>query len=318
MSREIKFWINPKFALGLIACAIYKLIIKYKAMALITPFDPWQGNYCSCPKKYSLSAYTGCGHGCLYCYASSYIRDFFTPRAKKNYLINLEKEIKKIPEKSLIALANSSDPYQPLEEKLNLTRQTLLILKNYNLRINLVTKSALILKDIAILKEFRVKPLISITLTTLNEKLCKKLEPYTCLPKARLKAMEKLVRHFSVTCRIDPLIYPLNSQKFTSIIKQVKNCGVKQIITSTYKIKPDNFRRMVKIFPNFNRLWHKLYYAEGQKISGYAYLPLNLRKKIIEDVKQAALKENLYFSSCREGLSKLNTKNCDGSSLLES
>jgi DNA repair photolyase len=92
-------------------------------MPLITPFDPWKNKYCTCPDKLSLSPYTGCAHNCLYCYAASYIRDFSNPRPKKDFIKRLENEIKKIPEGSIIAVANSSDPYQPMEDKLQLTRR---------------------------------------------------------------------------------------------------------------------------------------------------------------------------------------------------
>ena len=78
-------------------------------MSLIIPFDPWNNKLCACPQKYSLSAYTGCGHNCRYCYASSYIRNFFLPRPKKDFLKRLEKEIEKVPAGIFITIARSEE-----------------------------------------------------------------------------------------------------------------------------------------------------------------------------------------------------------------
>lgn len=284
-------------------------------MNVITPFDPWKSKFCSCPQKYSLSAYTGCGHGCLYCYASSYIRNFSLPRPKKNFLRALENDLKKIPEYSIVTISNSSDPYQPLEKQSKLTQSALNILKNYPLHINIVTKSMLIVRDLEILKELK-NLVISFTFTTLSEKLSKRLEPCVSSPHEKLKALEKLCRNFSVACRLDPLIYPLNTLEIKEIIKSLKLCGVKQIITSTYKLKPDNFKRMCKEFPQYKALWQELYLKKGEKTSGYISLPENLRKNLIEEVRTAALGAGLGFSSCREGFAELNTKNCDGSSFF--
>ncbi|MCM8787444.1 MAG: radical SAM protein [Candidatus Omnitrophica bacterium] len=284
-------------------------------MNVICLFDPWKNKMCSCPQKYSLSAYTGCSHNCLYCYASSYIRNFFYPKAKKDFLIKLEKDIKKLPPSSYITMANSSDPYIRLEEKLKLTRQALKILLNFDCKINLVTKSALILRDIDIIQKFK-KIVVSITITTLDEKLSKKLEPAASLPKDRLEVIKELSKYINVVCRLDPLIYPLNTNQIKEIISQVKECGAKQIITSTYKAKFDNLKRMCNAFSECKNLWHKLYLKEGQNFGTYFYLNKNLRKNLIEEVRLLALKNHLDFSSCREGFINLNTKNCDGSSFF--
>ncbi len=285
-------------------------------MRLIQPFDPWKSEFCTCPKKFSLSPYTGCSHFCLYCYASSYIRNFFFPREKKNFLKRLKKEIKKLPQGSYISIANSSDPYLELEKKLKLTQKTLKVFKNSDFQVMLVTKSSLILRDVKILKEFK-KIVIAITITSLKENLTKRLEKLAPSPKERLKTIEILSKDLKVVCRLDPLIYPLNTTQIREIIRELKNRGVKQIITSTYKARPDNFKRMISEFSEYKELWGKLYIKEGEKRAGYMYLPRTLRRKLIEEVRSVALKEGLDFSSCREGFGELNTKNCDGSSFFK-
>ncbi len=285
---------------------------------LFTPFDPWKNKWCTCPEKYSLSAYTGCGHNCLYCYASSYIKNFYLPRPKKDIINRIKKEIKKIPEDSLITIANSSDPYLPLEKGLRLTRAVLEILKDYDLRLIIVTKSSLITEDFNLLKKFK-KLVISFSITTLNKNLAKRLEPSAPLPSQRLKAIEKLSKITNVVCRLDPLIYPLNTKtkEIEIVIKELKNRGAKQIVTSTYKAKPDNFKRMLKVFAEHENIWNDLYLVKGKRTGRYIYLPAALRKTLIEEVREMSLKAGLDFSSCREGFGNLNTKNCDGSSFFE-
>jgi len=284
-------------------------------MNLITPFDPWKNVLCTCPDKYSLSAYTGCGHGCLYCYASSYIRNFFVPRAKKDFINRLKKEIKKLSRGSYIAIANSSDPYLPEENRLKLTREALKILKDYDIKLMLVTKSSLILRDINVLKDIK-HLVVSISITTLDNSLSKKLEPNAPSGLIRLKTLEKIAKIANVVCRLDPLIYPLNTKDIAKTVKALRNAGAKQIITSTYKAKPDNLKRMIEVFAEYKDIWHKLYIDKGEKKGNYTYLPINLRRELIGEVRTAALNEKLRFSSCREGFSLLNTANCDGSSFF--
>ena len=283
-------------------------------MTLITAFDSWKSGIFTCPSKYSLSAYTGCSHGCLYCYASSYIRNFSLVRPKKDLIKRLEKEIKKIPPSSIITIANSSDPYLPLEKELKLTQSMLKVLKEYPVKIIMVTRSDLILRDIGILKDLEV--VVSFTITTLDKNLSKKIEPNAPLPQERLKAINELSKDMPVVVRFDPLIYPLNTDEIEVMAKELKANGARQIITSTYKAKPDNFKRMTSTFKEHKTIWEKLYNEQGEKKGRYTYLPENLRKSLIEKVRAACLDEALEFSSCREGFSKLNTLACDGSNFL--
>ncbi|MBU2102754.1 MAG: hypothetical protein KKF80_05110, partial [Candidatus Omnitrophica bacterium] len=111
-------------------------------------------------------------------------------------------------------------------------------------------------------------------------------------------------------------LYPLNTPEIKKMVSAVKRCGAKQIITSTYKAKPDNFKRMCRAFPEHAELWKAFYRKEGERNAGYIYLPRPIREKIINEVRKAAQAESLLFSSCREGLTELNTAFCDGSSLF--
>lgn len=285
-------------------------------MGIITGFDPWRSKYCSCAEKMSLSAYTGCAHACLYCYATSYIRNFNAPREKTDYLKRLRSHAKRLQPGSTITIANSSDPYQPLEKKLQHTRTTLEILSHEPVNILLVTKSALIVRDVTLLKELK-RVVVAISVTCLDEKLARILEPGASTPRARIKALEKLAGHgIPIVARIDPLVYPLNTANLKQLITQLRLCGAKQIITSTYKAKPDSLKRMCAHFPEYKKIWDDLYLAKGELIAGYRYLPGALRKRLTEEVRDIAHDQGLKFSCCREGFQKYNTAACDGASFL--
>ena len=114
---------------------------------ILRPFDPWKSSVCTCPAKLSLNPYTGCPHGCLYCYASSYIPKFQDCRPKVDLHKRLEREAAKIKPGTLVAMSNSSDPYPLMEKDLRLSRGCLEILKKRDLRVQIVTKSDLVVDD---------------------------------------------------------------------------------------------------------------------------------------------------------------------------
>ncbi len=109
--------------------------------------------------------------------------------------------------------------------------------------------------------------------------------------------------------------YYNNTKKIKETVGLLAACGVKQIITSACKIKPDNFKRMCSAFPEHASLWKTLYLEKGSAKGGYTYLADSLRKELIGEVKKSAEGRGLKFSSCREGFDT-NTANCDGSSLF--
>jgi len=283
-------------------------------MQALTLFDPWKSKLCTCPLKYSFSPYIGCSHSCLYCYASSYIKDFDKPRAKKEILKKLENDLKKL-KNPYVSISNSSDPYQHLEKKLKLTRDSLKILSRHNAKVMIITKSNLVLRDLDILKRIRVA--VSITITTLDEKKAKKLEPNASLPEERIDALKKLNKEKIPTiARIDPIIPFINENEIEELVKKVAEANVKHIVSSTYKAKIDNFRRMKIAFPEEMKKLKEIFKL-GERISGYYYLPKELRFKLMKKVKNEAEKYNLTFAACREGFFDLNTATCDGSHLIK-
>ncbi|MEM3443133.1 MAG: radical SAM protein [Candidatus Bathyarchaeia archaeon] len=295
--------------------ALCFIIVIVKFVGLISPFDPWRSRFCSCPPKLTFNPYTGCDHACVYCYASSYIPKFFFCRPKKDLIPKLEKEAVKL-KGELISVANSSDPYPNLEAELGLTRKCLEVLTKHNCKLQIITKSTLVLRDVDLLEK---KPsMVSLTITTMDDELAKVIEPHASLSSERLKAAEILVnKGIPTSIRIDPII-PFVNDNQENLIRTLSSIGIRHITVSTYKVKPDNWQRLSIALPKAAEKLKSLYFANGEKIGRYVYLPKSLRLEIIEKMRLTAEKYGIKFGACREGLSHLNTASCDGSWLLHS
>ncbi|MDQ1262643.1 MAG: hypothetical protein QG575_1824 [Euryarchaeota archaeon] len=281
---------------------------------ILRPFDPWKSQLCTCPPKLSLNPYTGCPHGCLYCYASSYIPRFAECRPKVDLLRRLARESSKIRPGTLVALSNSSDPYPPQEEELQLSRRCLQILKERGLYVQVVTKSHLAARDAELLCE--MKACVAITITSLSESICRKLEPRAPSSARRLDAMAKLSESgVAVSARIDPIIPGINDAEIEQLAGAVSRAGAGHITSSTFKARPGNMKRIISAFPQEGATLESLF-SRGGKVAGSCYLPEEIRRNLMERVKESARREGLTFSSCREGWATVPGINCDGAHLL--
>ncbi len=214
-------------------------------------------------------------------------------------------------------MSNSSDPYPKMEKGLLITRGALNLMKMYKFPVLILTKSDLVMRDADVLS--RMKSVISITLTTLNENLWKKLEPMAPSPERRLKAIEYLKsKEIKIAVRIDPIIPTINDSEgeIKLIVKELASIGVDQIITSTYKAKRDNFQRLKGVFKDRAEILNRIYYEKGESIRGIRYAPRELREKILKMVRREAMRYGIPFSVCREGLDLNTAKTCDASHLL--
>jgi DNA repair photolyase len=150
------------------------------------------------PFDRSINPYRGCEHGCVYCFARpthAYLglspgldfesRLFFKPEAARL----LEKELRRPKyECRVMALGTNTDPYQPIERRLGITREILKVLSAFSHPVGIVTKSALVLRDIDILAPMAQRGLVQvcISVTSLDRDLANKLEPRAPTPLRRL------------------------------------------------------------------------------------------------------------------------------------
>ncbi|HYF07216.1 MAG TPA: PA0069 family radical SAM protein [Acetobacteraceae bacterium] len=154
----------------------------------------------------AVNPYRGCEHGCIYCYARpthAYLGlspglDFETQLVFKPEVATLlERELSKpgyVPKP--LALGSNTDPYQPVERTLKLTRAVLEVLDRFNHPVTIVTKSAGVLRDLDILKRLAARNLVQVCLsvTTLDNRLARAMEPRAAAPARRLAAMAELAR----------------------------------------------------------------------------------------------------------------------------
>jgi len=197
---------------------------------------------------YSVNPYSGCSFNCIYCYirGSKYGENMAkTLSAKINAPELLEKQLSrraKRGEYGIIALSSSTEPYMPIEEKLKLTRKLLEIILKYRFPVEIATKSKLVLRDLDLLKEIAknailpddLEPklkhgvIISFSISTLDEKLAKILEPGAPKPIERLDAMKRCKERgfFTGICFIPVLPFLSDSEEqVEETIKTVKEYG---------------------------------------------------------------------------------------------
>ena len=148
--------------------------------------------------KNGMNLYRGCTHGCIYCDSRSKIynmnHDFEDIEVKQNSLELLKKALKSKKEKCMIGTGSMTDPYVPLESKLEFVRNSLKLIYRYGFGFTCITKSDLILRDLDLLKKIneKAKTVVQITLTTADEDLCRKIEPNVCTTKRRVEVLKKL------------------------------------------------------------------------------------------------------------------------------
>lgn len=186
----------------------------------------------------SINPYRGCEHGCIYCFARpthSYMGlsaglDFeSTLFCKPNAAQLLKKELsKKNYKPRTIALGTNTDPYQPIEKQWRVTREILEVLEEANHPVGIVTKSALVTRDIKILSRMASKGLakVCISVTSLDRKLSRLMEPRAATPGLRLKTLYSLTKAgIPTSAMVAPVIPALTDHEIEKILAAIKTAG---------------------------------------------------------------------------------------------
>ncbi|WP_406613640.1 SPL family radical SAM protein [Candidatus Caldatribacterium sp.] len=281
-------------------------------MRVLRLFDPWRNRLCTCPPKYTLNPYTGCSHRCLYCYTSSFIPRAFEVREKPPFLRALAKDLEECTTKLYLSLSNSSDPYPPVEEKRQLTRNVLELCRATEMPVLILTKSFLVLRDVDLLSE--MKAVVSITITTLDETKARILEPGAPSPQERIRVCALLAQKgVPVVLRVDPIIPGINDspEEWLRLLEAVSPY-VKQVVASTLKLRWDTAKRLSAAFPEIREFLP--FYSERKGNS--LYLEKKIRSSLLSLLREVVHSFGFPFSTCREGFPELNDTICDGSGFL--
>ncbi len=188
---------------------------------------------------YHMNLYKGCPMGCIYCDSrceAYHIDNFDKVKIKENALEILEEELKSKKLKGVVSFGSLSDPYNPLEEKLELTRNALKLISKYGFGVSIDTKSDLILRDIDLLKEIeqRNSVIIKISITTFDDALARKIEPNVISSSRRFEVVEELARNgLYVGILMTPVLPFLTDteENVLNMISKSKNAGAKFIYT---------------------------------------------------------------------------------------
>lgn len=186
----------------------------------------------------TVNIYQGCEHGCVYCYArNSHQYWGYGPGKDFEQQILIKKNAPQLLDKTLhkkswvprtIVFSGNTDCYQPVERRLQLTRQCLEVMLKHKHPTGIITKNALVLRDLDLLKALAKDNLIrvNISITTLSEQTRRLLEPRTTTIKQRLKTVRLLAENdIPVHVLLSPIIPGLNSHEIFPLVKAVSEAG---------------------------------------------------------------------------------------------
>ena len=226
--------------------------------------DEWFG------LNYNMNIYRGCSHGCIYCDSRSdcfRVADFDTVRVKENALQIIRDELRRKVKTGVVGTGAMSDPYNPLEENLKLTRNSLELINAFGFGAGLTTKSSLIARDTDVLQDIKShSPVIAkFSISTACDELCKKIEPNVSGSTERFEAMHKLSSH-GIFCGV--LIVPLlpfvndNEENIITILRMAKEAGASFVYTymgMTLRIgsREYYYENLDKIIPGVKEMYMK-------------------------------------------------------------
>ena len=243
---------------------------------------------------YSMNPYQGCEHGCIYCYARN-THEYWGYSAgldferkilyKANAAELLEQKLRSRNwQPAGIMFSGNTDCYQPIEKKLEITREMLKVLLKLKHPASMITKNALILRDLDILKEMASMNLIhvNISITSLSEETRRTLEPRTASIKKRLKTVKVLSENgIPVNVMMAPIIPAINNHEILKLVKTVAALGAKSVAYTVVRLNG----AIGQIFTNWV---HKTYPDRADKILHQ-----------IEDCHNGSLNDSRYGTRMR-------------------
>jgi len=220
---------------------------------------------------YVINPYTGCVHGCVYCYARFMKRftghterwgTFLDAKVNAPALLRKQLERRRKPLKELVMLSSVTDPYVPAEEKYKLTRGILEVLLEHQVPIAILTKSDMVLRDIDLLRRFE-HCAVGLSLMTLDDEMARRFEPRAPSPTRRIRALEELTENgVSTYVFISPYMPRLSTdiEQLISALHGLTNeigvealntrgadwASVEEVLTKHYPDLLPNYKQVVK------------------------------------------------------------------------
>ena len=262
---------------------------------------------------YSINPYRGCEHGCIYCYARpshEYLGfssglDFETKimvKLKAPELLAAEFS-KPSWQPQTVVFSGNTDCYQPAERTLKITRRCLEIFLRFRNPVSLITKNALVQRDVDILKELAATNLlfVIITVTTLRQDLARKLEPRASAPRKRMETVEILAANgIPVGVNVAPIIPGLTESEIPEILRQASESGARHAGQTTvrlsYALKDLFLEWLKREYPEkFNKVVSHIRSVRGGKLS-----ESDFGKRMKGEGPIADTIANLFQAGCRK------------------
>ena len=218
---------------------------------------------------YSLNPYYGCQHGCVYCYAPNVLK---IDRRNWGGFVNVRRNIPKVlskelrrKERGIVGISTVTDPYQPLEKKFKLTRYCLQELLKNDFPICVQTKSDLVLRDIDLISKFSDAE-VGLTVTTLDDRERKLLEPGSSSIKSRLLALKKLGDAGIRTYVFFGPIYPtIEMRDVPKIVRVFADCDVDYVMVDKFHFKKgvwDGIKNALARHPEMKNVFYKRFFVD--------------------------------------------------------
>lgn len=221
---------------------------------------------------YGMNLYRGCQHHCIYCDSRSkcYGNDRFDDDVlvKTNAVDLLAKELRAKRRKGVVGTGSMNDPYMPLEERVGLTRAALEVLAGYGFGVHVVTKSDLVLRDIPLLQRIArtSTAAVSLTLTTLDDELARRIEPGAPPASSRLRALAELsAAGIEARVALMPVLPFLEDawDNVSAIVREAHRRGVRTVIPWFGMSLRDRqrtyyYRKLDELFPGLREQYESL------------------------------------------------------------
>ncbi len=194
---------------------------------------------------YAINPYLGCGHGCRYCYAvymTKYSRFNQNSRwgefveVKTNIAEVLRRELEKKRKIGRVHVSSACDPYQPLEAKYKLTRECLLVLREFGWEIDVLTRSPLVLRDVDILRS-SLGSSVGMSVATDDDKVRLTLEPHAPPIQARIETLGKLHDAGIETWAFIAPMLPMNPDRLHELLAPVVGSVLMDAMNYRYRIE---------------------------------------------------------------------------------
>ena len=225
-------------------------------------------------RQNGMNLYRGCAHGCVYCDSRSACYRFTHPfediEVKQNAPALLEEILKKKRQRIVISTGSMSDPYQPCERELRLTERCLALIDQYGFGASVITKSDLVLRDIALFERInsQAKSVLQMTLTVADDRLSRILEPNVCTSTRRYEVLKEFqARQIPAVVWMTPILPFLTDteENLRRILDFCFDAGVKGIVcwnaglTLREGDREYFYRALDRHFPGLSEQYRRLY-----------------------------------------------------------